>query len=771
MYPPNIQAGSENGVAIGLPVMPTPSHVDTSAAQTVAQIQQPMQAWQPGYPENSLSSQCAPQPSNSSFAYTNNIQDNRPQVIAPKKDHHSNGWQPTRNDYSNIERQTDPSRERVQMMPPVKPDSQLCAEGMKPSDAQRIDQMRSNGNSASGANHQSPFIEKNHRHWLSPPKLQMAAWANGKNPLHVSRGFQPHINGQVKFHMNRPFSAAAEKCSNGQHQSQLQRRCDSRGKIFNKDTQIRSDMQLIRCDPCDRAFTSSEIFATHLKTHAKCGEEGCSFEASGKIVKEHKVTEHGKVDIQATYRGRKALALRSMEDKEDIKRWREERKRSYPTSANILRKAEDRKRMEAEGEFLDEESEKRRQRIREVIARQKQLGYQVPEIPSHYFRTRYDRRPKKMVREAVANATEGKTEFVERRNLAGIKRTADDMETLHDRATRVEDPKNDSQNMEPINDDNGYHRKGHARKGHQSKFMSWHECQKHHENYDNQMARPRSPTLLSKLLHNDIQKESSYLLQCCRFIVNNAFLQDCSPTSLKHFEWMVAAMPASADGSSANGIDSQVQLKSEMGEEVPTFSNSEISAESITLLDSKHSVAEVENKVAETEDTGLVIGPSLLNTKDLVAGRETADAPHAPTTLPRKLGRKNQEQDLVHEEPSESHPGQPRHKIYAGKVGSNVDSTSQRRCEVGQFTCSKPFLESNDSQLTNHLAIDKAVGSVHTSVSSWKPTSTSTHLSYDDIEAGEVVSGHTESIVEDEEDISQYMNFDASGADSGCCYE
>eukprot|EP00250_Pteridium_aquilinum_P005326 c15437_g1_i2 orf=409-2400(-) len=657
---------------------------------------------------------------------------------------------------SRMEPPTDSSREHGQLMPPSKPESKLSMEVMKPSDAPGIDHMQSNGHSASGTGCPRSVMESNHRHWASPPKAQMRSWASGRNPPHAPRDFQPHSNGQSKFHTKLLFSSAADKHRDGQHVSQSQRPRDCRGKVFSKGVEKRLDTQPMRCDPCDRTFTSSEILTAHLNSHVKCGEEGCTFEAAGKIVKEHKVVEHGKVDVQSTYRGRKALALRSMEDKEDIRRWREERKRSYPTSANTQRKAQERDRKEAEGE--DEEAERRRQRMRDVIARQKQLGFQAPEIPSHFFHARYDRRPKRSrvdssielptarKETAMADATDGKAVCAERK--------ADDIEMLHDRATTVEekssqknsDLKNDSQDRESchddrtIDDDNGFHRKGHARKGNRNKSVSWHERRKqHHSNDTRNAGSPRQPTLLSKLLHDDIQKENSYLLQCCRFIVNNAFLQDFSPTSLKHFEWIVAAMPASVDGSSANAMDSNAQMKSETRDDVPTSSDSEYSAcreETLTLSKSKDSVAEVK-----------ICNPSSSNTEEpFAAGKRIEDARYAPVPSPKVLRKRKDEQYLVHEKKSETEVGQPGLKNDTGKV------------------------ESNDPQ-SNHFASDKVGGCVRTSVSSWKPTSTTTHLSYQDMEAGEVASGNSESIVEDDEDISQYMNFDVSGADSGCCYD
>ena len=43
----------------------------------------------------------------------------------------------------------------------------------------------------------------------------------------------------------------------------------------------RPNQQELHCAPCDRAFGNQGDFNAHLKSHVKCSEEGCRFEASG----------------------------------------------------------------------------------------------------------------------------------------------------------------------------------------------------------------------------------------------------------------------------------------------------------------------------------------------------------------------------------------------------------------------------------------------------------------------------------------------------------
>ncbi|CAN6443119.1 unnamed protein product [Victoria cruziana] len=71
---------------------------------------------------------------------------------------------------------------------------------------------------------------------------------------------------------------------------------------------------------------------------------------------------------------------------EEIRQWREERKRNYPTTANIEKKAKLHLEVQKDGKSIDGNAKIRRlQQLKEILAKQAELGVEVAEIPPGYL--------------------------------------------------------------------------------------------------------------------------------------------------------------------------------------------------------------------------------------------------------------------------------------------------------------------------------------------------------------------------------------------------
>ncbi|XP_033351210.1 nuclear fragile X mental retardation-interacting protein 1-like [Bombus vosnesenskii] len=108
------------------------------------------------------------------------------------------------------------------------------------------------------------------------------------------------------------------------------------------------DDELFYCEICDKDFSSEDALSEHKTGHKLCGIDGCTFSAHPLLIEKHIIMQHN----TGLYH-----KIKNVSTPEEIEKWIMERKRRYPTKANVeLRKAEEMEKVQR-GEIIKQKQE------------------------------------------------------------------------------------------------------------------------------------------------------------------------------------------------------------------------------------------------------------------------------------------------------------------------------------------------------------------------------------------------------------------------------
>ncbi|KAK6143247.1 hypothetical protein DH2020_023595 [Rehmannia glutinosa] len=195
---------------------------------------------------------------------------------------------------------------------------------------------------------------------------------------------------------------------------------------------------------------------------------------------------------------------------QEIQQWREARRKNYPSNANMEKKS---KENPTQAEVMDAVAKMRRQQLKEILAKQAELGCEVAEVPSYYLSDSELQ---------TDSRQQNYKEFGKRENFH---KKFDKKGKFHqiDRFPKRQRPDNsNSANLQ--NQSNRFNKKQRMANG----------C-----TTNPQTDNKREPSLLKKLLSCDIKRDKRHLLQVFRFMVMNSFFENWPEKSLKFPEVIV----------------------------------------------------------------------------------------------------------------------------------------------------------------------------------------------------------------------------------------
>jgi hypothetical protein len=117
---------------------------------------------------------------------------------------------------------------------------------------------------------------------------------------------------------------------------------------------------IYNCEPCGKEFKVKAQYDAHCGTHVQCEYPDCTFTASNKVVKSHAITMHRPPvvlpkELDEIIPEKYKFVTKIGYTDEDIAKWKEDRRKSWPSAANIQNKVDEANRRSMAGELDPEE--------------------------------------------------------------------------------------------------------------------------------------------------------------------------------------------------------------------------------------------------------------------------------------------------------------------------------------------------------------------------------------------------------------------------------
>ncbi|CAO1331767.1 unnamed protein product [Diamesa serratosioi] len=145
---------------------------------------------------------------------------------------------------------------------------------------------------------------------------------------------------EPKAHVNKPRNNFHDRNQHGNKKNYN----NNQNNNQNNDGQNQS--WVAWCKYCREGFASDTELYQHRGGHVKCTFEGCKFNASVQVVDEHFQKVHNKTNP--------IVKIKDFSTPEDIEKWRQERRKRYPTAANMQLRQQSQEERFSRGEKLED---------------------------------------------------------------------------------------------------------------------------------------------------------------------------------------------------------------------------------------------------------------------------------------------------------------------------------------------------------------------------------------------------------------------------------